>query len=65
MKFEFEDYQKESGLQINVKKTEILCINTEKRTMEEIELQTGIKCVDVLRHLGIEVRKTYKGTINM
>ena len=31
--------------------------------MAEIEQQTGIKCVDGLRHLGIEVRKTYKSTV--
>ena len=59
----YEDYQKVSGLQINVKKTEILCINTDASIMAEIEQQTGIKCVDGLRHLGIEVRKTYKSTV--
>ena len=31
--------------------------------MKEIEQQTGIKCVEGLRHLGIEVRKTYKSTV--
>ena len=59
----YEDYQKVSGLQINVNKTEMLCINTDAGIMAEIEQQTGIKCVDGLRHLGIEVRKTYKSTV--
>ena len=38
-------------------------MNTDARLMEEIEQQTGIKCVEGLRHLGIEVRKTYKSTV--
>ena len=41
----------------------MLCINTDAGIMAEIEQQTGIKCVDGLRHLGIEVRKTYKSTV--
>ena len=32
-------------------------------TFQDIEQQTGIKCVEGLRHLGIEVRKTYKSTV--
>ena len=32
-------------------------------TYQKIEQQTGIKCVEGLRHLGIEVRKTYKSTV--
>ena len=59
----YEDFHKVSGLQVNLKKTEMLCINTDARLMEEIEQQTGIKCVEGLRHLGIEVRKTYKSTV--
>ena len=50
-------------MQVNLKKTEMLCINTDTRLMEEIEQRTGIKCVEGLRHLGIEVRKTYKNTV--
>ena len=41
----------------------MLCKNTDARLIEEIEQQTGIKCVEGLRHLGIEVRKTYKSTV--
>ena len=46
-----------------LEKTEMLSMNTDARLMEEIEQQTGIKCVEGLRHLGIEVRKTYKSTV--
>ena len=59
----YEDFHKVSGLQVNLEKTEMLSINTDARLMEEIEQQTGIKCVEGLRHLGIEVRKTYKSTV--
>ena len=59
----YEDFHKVSGLQVNLKKTEMLCINTDARLMEEIEQRTGIKCVEGLRHLEIEVRKTYKSTV--
>ena len=37
----YEDFHKVSGLQVNLKKTEMLCINTDARLMEEIEQQTG------------------------
>ena len=59
----YEDFHKVSGLQVNLKKTEMLCINTDARLIKDIEQQTGIKCVEGLRHLGIEVRKTYKSTV--
>jgi len=59
----YKDYAKVSGLEINVSKTEIMCINTAADLRTQIETDTGIRTVTGLRHLGIELRSTYQQTV--
>jgi len=59
----YEDYSKVSGLKINVKKTEILCINTTDQLRQNIQEDTGIQVVTGLRHLGIELKTSYHETV--
>ncbi len=52
----YKDFGKVSGLKINIKKTEMICINTPKELKDAITSTIGIKIVKGFRHLGIEIR---------
>jgi hypothetical protein len=44
-----------SGLKLNLSKTEILAFNTDSNLLQEIAARYGIKIVDSLTYLGIEI----------
>jgi len=54
----FHDYTKVSGLKINIKKSEVMCINTPEDLEDNIKEQVGLKVVEGMKHLGIQLRKS-------
>jgi hypothetical protein len=58
----FDDFYKISGLKINLKKTEILAINTDPDLLLAIKNRYGIKIVQSVTYLGIEITGTYQET---
>jgi hypothetical protein len=57
----FRDFEKVTGLKINLGKSECLIVNTEQRIKEAIE-RSGIKVVETMRYLGVHIRNTYEGS---
>ena len=51
-----------SGLNINIRKTTALCINTSPMITQELN-QMGIETPDVCKHLGIYLGKSIEETI--
>ena len=60
----FRDYEKVSGLKMNLQKTEMLCRNTEEGLIRQIEEEIGIKVVRKLTYLGLEIRESYEESKN-
>jgi hypothetical protein len=56
----FDDFYKVSGLKINLKKTEIMAFNTDPDLLLAIENRYGIKIVQSVTYLGIEITGTYQ-----
>jgi hypothetical protein len=51
-----------SGLKVNLAKTEILAYNTDPDLLREIKDNYGIKIVDILTYLGIELTGGFANT---
>jgi hypothetical protein len=58
----FDDFYKISGLKLNFKKTEILAFNTDPDLLQAVEDRYGIKIVQSMTYLGIEIAGTYQET---
>ena len=56
----FRDYEKVSGLKMNLKKTEILCINTSEEMKHQIVESIGIRMVTEMTYLGLELKEEYE-----
>ncbi|MBM3939214.1 MAG: hypothetical protein FJ333_11265, partial [Sphingomonadales bacterium] len=54
----FHDYAKVSGLKINIKKSEVMCINTSEELEDSIIEQVGLQVVEGMKHPGIQLRKS-------
>ena len=55
----YEDYGKVSGLEINKKKTEVVCINTRDEIKQEIR-DCGLEISEGIKYLGVEIRESYQ-----
>ena len=58
----YDDFHKVSGLQMNVGKTEIMCLNTPPDLIADIQSRNDIKVVTGIKHLGLQLRPTYKAS---
>jgi len=58
----YDDYQKVSGLKVNINKTAALCINTPADIIQGIQ-HLGINTPEHIKHLGIHLGKTIESTI--
>ena len=58
----YKEYSAVSGLNINVKKSVALCINTPQAIQDGLN-HIGIKTPETMTHLGIELGKTMEVTI--
>jgi hypothetical protein len=58
----YNRYTGVSGLNINVRKSTALCINTSPDLLQQLQ-QKGFKTPDYMRHLGIELGKTMENTV--
>ena len=58
----YEEYQAVSGLNVNISKTSILCINTPDRIKNTLQ-ELGFKTPDTMKHLGITLAKTMSETV--
>ena len=58
----YATYQQVSGLNINIRKSAALCINTPPEIIQGIQL-LGIETPDHVKHLGIHLGKTINSTI--
>jgi hypothetical protein len=57
----YSDYKKVSGLQINMKKSMALCINTSQEVIDGLQ-ELGISTPNYIKHLGIQLGKTIQDT---
>jgi hypothetical protein len=58
----YDRYTGVSGLNINIRKSSALCINTPEALIRDFQLR-GFTTPDSMRHLGIELGKTIESTI--
>ncbi len=58
----YDHYQAVSGLNVNISKTSILCINSPEEMKESLRNQ-GFQTPDEMKHLGIILTPTMEGTI--
>ena len=58
----YESYRRVSGLNINIRKTEALCINTPQE-IQDLMHRLGINTPPSLKHLGLHLATTIEGTI--
>ena len=58
----YEDYREVSGLNINIRKTEALCINTPQHIQEMMQ-RIGISTPPSLKHLGLHLTPTIEGSV--
>jgi hypothetical protein len=58
----YDRYTGVSGLNINIRKSTALCINTPEALVQDLQLR-GFTTPDSMRHLGIELGKTIESTI--
>jgi hypothetical protein len=58
----FNDFYKISGLKVNFTKTEMLAYNTDPELLQEIKNTFGLKIVDTLTYLGIELTGGFLAT---
>jgi hypothetical protein len=59
----YDRYTGVSGLNINVRKSSALCINTVPSLVQDLQ-QKGFATPDSMRHLGIELAKTIEDTVH-
>jgi hypothetical protein len=59
----YSDYQKVSGLNINISKSKALCINTSEEVIEGLQ-NMQINTPTHVKHLGIYLGETIESTIN-
>jgi hypothetical protein len=55
----YSNFQKVSGLKVNIAKTTILGINTPRELLDEIAELTGITIVIEFRYLGLQIKAPY------
>ncbi len=58
----YNDFKQVSGLNINIAKTSVLCINTGNEIVRSLQ-EIGLSTPDDLKHLGIRLCKTMIGTV--
>ena len=58
----YSNFQKVSGLKVNIAKTTILGINTPRELLDEIAELTGITVVTEFRYLGLQIKASYAGS---
>jgi hypothetical protein len=52
----YDNFQKVSGLKVNIAKTNILGINTQRQLLDDIAELTGITVVIEFRYLGLQIK---------
>jgi hypothetical protein len=55
----YSNFQKVSGLKVNIAKTTILGINTPRELLDDIAELTGITVVTEFRYLGLQIKASY------
>jgi hypothetical protein len=58
----YDRYTEVSGLNINLRKSSVLCINTSPALIQDFQLR-GFTTLDSMRHLGIELSKSIEDTM--